>query len=116
MCRRQTRSKDDWHVLQVKRALPLAQSPLLRAEQDTTLTQEQPLDCRAKVSALFYFGIAGHYCPNASTSGADHDNTFICPAGYLCPEKTPVDPTASGDTYKCPKGYYCLQGATAAIA
>jgi hypothetical protein len=57
----------------------------------------------------------GHYCPDDSTTGVKHDTIYICPAGYLCPAKTPADPTASGDTYKCPKGHYCLVGATAAI-
>jgi hypothetical protein len=59
---------------------------------------------------------AGHYCPDASTTGANHDNTYICPAGYLCPAGLGVDPTSAGDTYKCPKGYYCLSGTTAAVA
>jgi len=56
----------------------------------------------------------GHYCPDASTTGANHDNNYICPAGYLCPAGTPADPTTSGTTYQCPKGHYCLAGASSA--
>ena len=59
---------------------------------------------------------AGHYCPDTSTSGTNHDNTYICPAGYLCPAGMTVDPTTAGDTYRCPKGYYCTQGTTTATA
>jgi len=56
----------------------------------------------------------GHYCPDASTTGAKHDNDYICPAGYLCPSGMKVDPAVSGDTYKCPKGHYCLAGTSSA--
>jgi hypothetical protein len=58
----------------------------------------------------------GHYCPDASTTGTDHDTNYICPAGYLCPAGLGVNPTLSGDTYKCPKGHYCLAGTASATA
>jgi hypothetical protein len=58
---------------------------------------------------------AGHYCPDTSTTAVNHDDNYICAAGYLCPAGTTVEPSTDAATYACPLGYYCTIGTTAAV-